>query len=283
MTAKKPHWLLEHASNVFSQTGEDGVVHAALAILPNRDRWCVEFGAWDGRLFSNTANLILNEGYSAVLIEGDPDKFNKLQQNFAHRSDVITIRNFVSHRGENTLDAILGTTPILLDFDFLSIDIDGNDYHVWDAVTKYTPKIVCIEFNPTIPTEVSFIQEKSPRVTHGTSLTALAELGKRKGYELICVLPFNAIFVRRDLFPLFEISDNRPCVLRTDTSHVTYLFSGYDGTIFLSGSCKMPWHGLSLDASRFQVLPSWARQYPENYSQFQKRAFNLLRRLRLFQ
>ena len=103
-----------------------------------------------------------------------------------------------------------------------------------------------------------------------------------KGYDLICVLPFNAIFVRRDLFPLFEISDNRPCVLRTDTSAVTHLFSGYDGKIFLSGARKMPWHGMSLEKSRFQVVPSWARKYPPNYSRLHERLFYLLKRMRLF-
>ena len=119
-------------------------------------------------------------------------------------------------------------------------------------------------------------------MNQGSSIAALAELAKKKGYELVCVLPFNAIFVRRDLFPLFKISDNRPCVMRTDTSAVTYLFSGYDGTVFLGGGRKMPWHELSLDKSRFQVLPLWARKYPPNYSRLRGQLFNLFKRLRRF-
>lgn len=47
-------WLLEHKKNVHSQSGEDGVIGAILDLLPERDRWCVEFGAWDGKLLSNT-------------------------------------------------------------------------------------------------------------------------------------------------------------------------------------------------------------------------------------
>ena len=70
--------LLEFASNTYSQTGEDGVLGKILETLPERDLWCVEFGAWDGRHLSNTCNLIENRGYSAVLIEADAKRFRDL-------------------------------------------------------------------------------------------------------------------------------------------------------------------------------------------------------------
>ena len=93
-------------------------------------------GAWDGRHFSNTANLILNENCSAVLIEGDAKKFEELKKNCADRADVIPVHGFVAATMKVAWNSILGKTPIPRDFDFLSIDIDGNDYHAWEAVQE---------------------------------------------------------------------------------------------------------------------------------------------------
>lgn len=67
----KPEWLLDYASNIYSQTGEGGVIAKILAMLPETDHWCVEFGAWDGLFLSNVRRLIEENDYSAILIEGD--------------------------------------------------------------------------------------------------------------------------------------------------------------------------------------------------------------------
>lgn len=274
MSEREPTWLLEHRHNVYSQSGEDGVIGKCLELLPTRDHWCVEFGAWDGLHLSNTANLIVNGGYSAVLIEGDAAKFQELRQNFAGNDAVTAMNRFVGLQEDDGLDAILKETPIPADFDFLSIDIDGTDYHVWQATSKYRPKLVCIEYNPTIPTDVTFVQERNPNIKHGSSLSALNELAGQKGYELISVLPWNAIFVRREFFPLFGIVDNSPHSLRLETAAITHFFSGFDGTIFLAGKRELPWHCVALDEKELQVLPRFLRRYPSDYSRFQQRAFN---------
>lgn len=278
MSEREPTWLLEHRHNVYSQSGEDGVIGKCLELLPTRDHWCVEFGAWDGLHLSNTANLIVNGGYSAVLIEGDATKFEELRQNFAGNTAVTAMNRFVGLQEDDGLDAILKETPIPADFDFLSIDIDGTDYHVWQATTKYRPKLVCIEYNPTIPTDVTFVQERNPNIKHGSSLSALNELAGQKGYELISVLPTNAIFVGKEYFPLFGITDNRPHSLRIDSTLVTHFFSGYDGTIFLSGNRILPWHGVALDEKEFQVLPRWLRRYRRDFSRPQLWLFNFMYR-----
>lgn len=264
--AKSPIWILKHRLNVYSHTGEDGVVQKILDILPNNDKWCAEFGAWDGLGLSNTRNLILNKGYSAVLIEADKRRFAQLQKNYAQNKNVITINQFVGWKGDDNLDHILKMmTPIPHDFDFLSIDIDGNDYYVWKAMSQYKPKVICIEFNPTIPTEVRFIQAEDPQVNQGSSLLSLVELGKEIGYELVSVLPFNAFFVRSEYYHLFEISDNSPAILRTDLSAITYMFSGYDGRVFLRGNMRLPWHPIELRESKVQHLPRIIRKYPGSY------------------
>lgn len=273
---KSPDWLLEYRSNIHSETGEDGIVKKILEILPSNDKWCVEFGAWDGQHASNACNLIRNEGYFAVLIESDERKFTELQKNYKDKENVITVNKFVGFENKNNLDRILKMTPIPLDFDFLSIDVDGNDYHIWKAVSKYRPKLVCIEFNPTIPTEIRFVQPADNSINQGASLLSLVELGKEKGYELVSVLPYNAFFAKAEYFPLFNISDNSPAALRKDTSSITYLFSGYDGKVFLRGSLRLPWHSIDLRESKVQHLPRFLRKYPPYYGRMEKVMFFLL-------
>jgi hypothetical protein len=266
-------FLLEFARNIYSQTGEDGVIERIRQVLPRQDAWCVEFGAWDGLHLSNTRNLIEHMGYSAVLIEGNQEKFSELQRNYSSRQGVIALNAFVGFTPRDGLDVILGGTPAPADLDFVSIDVDGNDYHIWKAMARYRPKLVCIEFNPTIPTEVRFVQDADPSISQGASLLSLVDLGKAKGYELVCVMPWNAFFVDSTYYPLFEMADNRPEFLRRDLNAVTYLFSGYDGTLFLRGSRHLPWHGVVLDEAAMQPLPRVLRKFPGNYDSIEKAAF----------
>lgn len=227
-----------------------------LGVFPQRDRWCVEFGAWDGLWGSNSRDLIVREDYSAVLIEGNRERANDLQKLYAGKSNIITRNLFVGFTAADGLDVILAKTPIPRDFDFLSVDIDGNDYHVWKAMVKFQPKFVCIEFNTTIPPAVKFTQPANPAISQGCSLAALIELGKQKNYELIAVIGVNAFFVAREYYPLFEIKDNSIESLWTKRDCVTYLFSGYDGRILLAGCQKFPWHdNFPMSATKMQVLP----------------------------
>ncbi len=263
---KCPSWLLEFKNDVYSQAGEDGVVGKILEVLPSNDKWCVEFGAWDGVFASNSRNLIQGAGYAAVLIEPDGKKFKELRANYANNDKVIPVNAFVGFNKHDGLDALLAEHAIPRDFDFLSIDVDGNDYHIWKAVQKFRPKVICVEFNPTIPTAVDFVQPADPKISQGASLSALVALGKEKGYELVSVVSHNAFLVAEEYFPLFEIEDNRPETLRKDLDVITYLFSGYDGTVFLSGYKGLPWHMLPIKERSIQVLPRFLRKHPGRYS-----------------
>lgn len=251
-------WL----SDLDAEQGSDAVIARIVELLPRRDRWCVEFGAWDGKLASNSRRLILSHGYSAVLIEGDEEKFRELRKTYADQKQVFTFNQFVGFTAADGLDAILARTPIPHDFDFLSIDIDGNDYHAWSAVARYEPKVVCVEFNPTIPPEVAFVQPADPALNQGSSVAALVDLGRRKGYELIAVIGVNAFFVIQEVYAGFNIADNRIESLWTSRDWVTYIFSGYDGQVFLRGRRELPWLGIPLSEPRMQAIPAWVRQYP---------------------
>jgi hypothetical protein len=277
----KPEWLLDYASDTYSQAGEDGVTAKILATLPETDQWCVEFGAWDGLFLSNVRRLIEEKDYSAILIEGDKKKFKSLKNNYADNNNVATVNAFVGFNAEDGLDKILSAYGIPEKFDFLSIDVDGNDYHIWKAIQEYRPKVVCIEYNPTIPSEVYFVQPPDHGINQGCSLLALDELARSKGYELVCALRYNAFFVDQTYFAKFEISNNRPDVLRKDLSAITWFFVGYDGSVHLAGSNQMPWHRLRIDARKLQLLPRFLRNFPANYSIFQKLLFRALKKLKL--
>jgi hypothetical protein len=272
-------WLMDHARNVHSQAGEDGILAKVLDLLPDRNRWCVEFGAWDGEHFSNTRNLVVQEGYSAVLIEADAGRFAELEDKYRGNPGIVGVQAFVGFEPHDNLDVILARTPIPTTFDLLSIDIDGNDYHVWEAVARYRARVVVIEYNPTIPTEVDFVQARDGRVMHGASIAAIVALGKRKGYELVATTTFNCIFVERADFPRYRIADNSVATLRRDTSLVTHIFSGYDGRIFLEGCRRLPWHDIPYREGRVQQLPGFLRDWPERYGGLRHNLYAAYRRL----
>jgi len=187
--------LLDYARNVYSQHGEDGIIERIIQTLPEDNKWCVEFGAWDGLHLTNTRYLIESHGFSAVLIEASSKKYLDLQKNYAGKPHVIPVNCFVGFEVHDGLDTILKKTPIPKDFAVLSIDIDGNDYHVWKAIEHYRPKVVVIEFNPTFPVGVDYIQPADPSINHGSSLSAIVKLGLEKGYELIAVNALNGAFL----------------------------------------------------------------------------------------
>jgi hypothetical protein len=263
-------WLLQYARNVHSQKGEDGIVQKILEVLGTTEKWCVEFGAWDGEHLSNTYNLIANHGFSAVLIEGSASRYRVLVDRFRDNQKVMPVNAFVGFTANDELDKILASTPIPLDFDVLSIDIDGNDYHVWKAVNRYRPKLVVIEFNPTIPSAVEFVQPADLAVNQGASMLSMSLLAKQKGYELVAATDYNCFFVAKEYFGLFGIEDNSVQAIRPDEKLVTYIFNGFDGTVFIRGYGKLEWHGLPYNESRLQHVPRLFRRFPDTYGPVMK-------------
>ena len=279
-TTKQNTWLQEFAGNVTSQYGEDGIVEKVLEVIGETDRWCVEFGSWDGKRCSNTFSLINEGGYSAVLIEGDSKRFKDLIKTFEGNEKVTLMNTFVGFETEDGLDSLLKTINIPINFDLLSIDIDGNDYHVWQAIQDYKPKVVVIEFNPTIPKQVEFVQAQDMRITQGSSLLSISKLAKSKGYELVATTKTNAFFVDSKYFCLFDIRDNSVETMMTDESLITHIFCGYDGTVFVRGCGIMPWQTITYKESRVQQLPRWARKTVGDRNIIRRKAGKYFRRLR---
>lgn len=248
--------LNSYAKNKYSQFGEDGIIERVFEVLPKqKEYWCVEFGAWDGKYLSNTYELIANQNWKGVLIEGNPTKFIDLELTYANNKNAILVKRMVSFEGANTLDRIFEETSIPLDFDLLSIDIDGSDYHVWDSLKKYRPKVVVIEFNQTIPGDIEFIQERDFTLNHGSSLLSTCKLAKEKGYELVAATNNNGIFVKQEYFAAFGIENNSIAALWEKAPSPPRIFQLYDGTLVVTEKFKLIWHDKYVGKMDLQALP----------------------------
>ena len=254
-------YLREFARNVTSQLGEDGIIEKIFAIIGPANRCCCEFGAWDGIHFSNTWNLIARQRWRGLLIEADRDRFRELQGNYAGRDDVRLVQAMVEVDGERSLDAILAAAKLPIDFDLLSIDVDGMDWHIWNTLLGHRPRVVVIEFNQSVPNDVIFIQDPDPAVNQGASLLAMIDLAKAKSYELVATTTCNAFFVDRELFPQFKISDNSIDAMHDLRGSETKIFQLYDGTLMLAGHQQLIWHGIPIDSEKIQILPKEARVF----------------------
>ena len=254
--------LLSFSHNVTSEHGEDGVIEKIFEIIGEESRWCVDLGALNGKHGSNVWHLLKEKGWSGVLIEADKTQFERLQNEFAGNTSAHCVNAFVSFHGEDSLDRIFARTPLPRTFDLFSLDIDGNEYHLWESLKEYRPRVMLVEFNPSIPNDVTFIQPRDMRVFQGSSLRALVELGRRKGYELVAANEVNAFFVLTELLPKFGIPDNSIDTLHTDHRYETSLYQLYDGTLRIAGYDRLLWHNLPIDVEKLQVLPERRRKYP---------------------
>lgn len=269
--------LLAYNHNVTSEHGEDGVLKRMFEIIGIESRSCVELGALNGKHGSNVWQLVKNEGWGGVLIEADQTYFERLQKEFAGMPGVECVNAFVSFEGSQSLDNIFAKTQLPKTFDLFSLDIDGNEYHLWDSLQKYRPRVMLVEFNPSIPNEVVFIQPRDMAVFQGSSLRAFVELGKRKGYELVATNETNAFFVLKELCPKFGIADNSIDVLHANRQYETKLFQLYDGTLKIAGNTKLIWHNIPIDEEKLQTLSADKRKYPARISES-----SMVRKLKYF-
>lgn len=241
--------------DVHSQFGEDGIIEALLRQAgASGPGYFVEFGAWDGRHLSNCAKLA-DEGWAGCFIEGDAERHTVLQKNYAERPQVSTLHAFVTSRGAGALDVLLDSVGAPEQPSVMSIDVDGTDYYIWEAVERHKPLLCLIEFNPTVPAEVSFVQDDDPSVHQGCSLTALDELGRRKGYRLVAATALNGFFMRDDVCREKGIAVYEPHQVK-DQTYEAALFHGYDGRMLVAGHRDLLWHGIPYGAGELQVLPT---------------------------
>ncbi len=259
-------YLLDFRKNIYSQFGEDGILEYIFSKLPKKKRyWCVEFGAWDGKFSSNTCALVEKKGWYGIYIEADRVRFQELLKNHGNNQKVYCVNEFIQLEGKNKLDNLLKKVRELpREFDLISLDIDSCEYYVWKSLKSYSPSIVVIEFNPTMPPGYRYVQPKSFDIHDEHSLRSVVDLGKEKGYELVSVTDTNAIFVRQEYFHSFGIADNSPSTLSKPFAekYQTQLWQGADGTLHLVGCNKLLWHQIMIPEHKIQVLPKYLRFFP---------------------
>ncbi len=196
---------------VFSQNGEDGIIQEIFNRIGTTNKYFIEFGVENG-LECNSTNLLYKQ-WSGLWIEGSKDHYQGIQTRFTDKlnNGQLKVKNqFIT--AEN-IESIFDSVDAPTEPDLLSIDIDNNDYYIWQAMIKYQPRVVIVEYNSVFRPDTHFVvRYKSDRTWDGTSyfgssLLALQQLADEKGYCLVgCVFTgSNAFFVRKDLVgDLFE-------------------------------------------------------------------------------
>eukprot|EP00629_Pelagomonadales_sp_RCC1024_P017883 CAMPEP_0119277856 /NCGR_PEP_ID=MMETSP1329-20130426/18030_1 /TAXON_ID=114041 /ORGANISM="Genus nov. species nov., Strain RCC1024" /LENGTH=314 /DNA_ID=CAMNT_0007278349 /DNA_START=127 /DNA_END=1068 /DNA_ORIENTATION=+ len=265
--ARRKDGLVRFARDATSQSGEDGIIAAIFGCLDayqgDPDRWCVDIGAWDGAHLSNTHSLLTAEGsrWSGVLVEADPERAEALAA--LHRPlGNVALEAYASCVDESrSITGLLRNTEAPRVLDLLSIDVDGCDYWLWRDLLEageYEARVVCVEFNPTMPHDLHYAQPRADGVRHGSSLAALVALAAAHGYSLVETTLYNAFFVdaatRAALVCDGLARDDDDIDTLHEVTMGTSLYQLYDGTLKLHGCKKLLWHRLPIDEARLQVI-----------------------------
>jgi hypothetical protein len=211
------HDLQEVEFRNHSQNGEDGILHYIFSVIGSTNRYVVEMCAGDGRE-CNAANLIINHGWHALLCDGSEQNIRIANDFYWTHPDTRRIPPAICQvwlTAEN-VNEVLARYGFDRDIDLLSIDVDGNDYWLWKAISCANPRVVVIEVQAgwladacvTVPYDPAFCMRKlvdpvqNVEVDYcGASLPAMIRLGREKGYRLVGAnrYGFNAIFLRDDI------------------------------------------------------------------------------------
>jgi hypothetical protein len=229
---------------VYCQNDEDGIIQEIFKRIGTTNKTFVEFGAYDG-LENNTAYLLM-QGWKGLWIDGDPKKMKVLRKTYQKaivRNQLYAECNFIT---KDNINEIIGK-HLSGEIDLLSIDIDGNDYHVWKNISVIKPRVVITEYNGKFPPPCSWVMEYDENYfwqggdehgdKQGMSLQAAVELGEQLGYQLVGtnINGVNAFFVRKDCIS-FEQQFPRPATAEHLYNHPRYnmtLKSGHPAKYFL--------------------------------------------------
>ena len=205
--ARREH-LWEYEFKVFSQWGEDGIIQHLVNHLKITNRTFIEFGVEDF-FESNCRYLMMKDRWNGYVLDGSPDNMQRLQSSYFYwqyqlscKASFITRDNVAALLDESGFDKELG---------LLSVDIDGVDYHVLEALGAWRPAILVVEYNDafgferpvTVPYDAQFVRARkhSSNQYWGANLPAFCHLAQARGFALVGInsVGSNAFFVRRDL------------------------------------------------------------------------------------
>jgi hypothetical protein len=201
---------------VYSQSGEDGIIQYLINKIEIIDKRFIEFGV-ENYLESNTRFLAINNYWSGLVIDGDRTNIEFIKNDPIYwRCNIKAEHSFIT---KENINKILAKNGMIGEIGLLSIDIDGNDYWVWEAIDSVSPAIVVAEYNSffgkkeevTVPYNASFVRTSAhfSKIFYGASISALTSLANKKGYKLVGSNQAgnNVFFVRNDLMAsLTELS-----------------------------------------------------------------------------
>jgi hypothetical protein len=205
--------LSEVEFQVFSQWGDDGIIQYLINKIHFPNKTFIEFGV-ENYTESNTRFLILNNNWTGYVMDGSPENIRYVKNDaVSWACELHAECAFITKENINQLIKKVGFER---EVGILSVDIDGNDYWVWEAIDCIDPILVIAEYNSvfgkntnwTVPYDPAFVRREKhySSLYYGASLKALTELGKKKGYEFIgCNSKGNnAYYLRKDKLHPFK-------------------------------------------------------------------------------
>jgi hypothetical protein len=206
--------IYDYEFKVSSQWGEDGIIQHLIRNIEIKNKIFVEFGV-ENYTESNTRFLLQNNNWSGLVIDGSEENILYIKNDPIYwKYNLKAVCAFID---KDNINRLLLDNGIESDIGILSVDIDGNDYWVWEAIDSITPRIVICEYNAlfghkakvSTPYDKNFIrnQKHFSNIYYGASLGALEYLGKKKGYSLVASNSAgnNLFFVRNDLIGKFQV------------------------------------------------------------------------------
>ncbi len=197
--------LTRYGYRAYCQNDEDGIIAEIFRRIGTTSRTFIEFGIGDGSE-CNTLNLLVG-GWRGLWLEGDPGRAARARavfQGAIERKQLTVSQALVT---VENINSVLSENAPARSVDLLSIDVDGNDYWLWRALTAVDARVVVIEYNalwrPPLSITMRYQEpyKWSLQRHSGASLCAMEKLGRDKGYSLVgtSFAGVNAFFVRADL------------------------------------------------------------------------------------
>jgi hypothetical protein len=192
---------------VFSQFDEDGIIQFLISHVEIKNQTFIEFGV-EHYEESNTRFLLINDNWQGMVMDGSQENVDYIKNDRVSRKyDLQAYCEFITKENINELIRRSGFNE---DLGLLSVDIDGNDYWVWEAIDSIRPRLVVAEYNSVFgldpvstPYQADFLRTKAhhSNLYYGCSLAALTHLATRKGYLFTGsnLRGNNAFFVRKDI------------------------------------------------------------------------------------
>ena len=199
--------LADAEFKVFSQFGDDGIIQYLVSVVDIPNRVFIEFGVEDYKE-SNTRFLLVNDKWKGLIVDGSQSHIKSIKSSALYwKNDLTAVCHFITRDNINKIFTENGFTG---EIGILSIDIDGNDYWIWESIDTVSPSIVIVEYNSvfganhaiTIPYDPEFNRMNACffGLYWGASLKALCRVADKKGYYFVGSNSDgnNAYFVRKD-------------------------------------------------------------------------------------